>query len=310
MEELVIVGTGAAGLTAAIYSARANLSPLVLSGNVLGGQLTTTTEVENYPGYEAGILGSELMEKMQKQAERFGTRMKYAHVASCELRAGGPHTLHLEGGEQLECRALVIATGASPRKIGIPTEQALENKGVSYCAVCDGAFFRGVPIAVVGGGDSAMEEASFLTKFGTRVYIIHRRDEFRASKIMAERALKNPKIEPVWNSVVTEVLDVKQDKVTGVRVKNVQTNAERVIEVGAVFAAIGHVPNTQPFAPHLKVDANGYIEVEGGTSRTSLAGVFAAGDCADHVYRQAITAAGMGCKAAIDAERFLESQGH
>jgi thioredoxin reductase (NADPH) len=308
MESLVIVGTGAAGLTAAIYSARANLQPLVLSGNVLGGQLTTTTEVENYPGYEDGVFGAELMEKMQKQAERFGTRVKFGQVASCQLRPGGPHTLTLDGGEQLECKALIIATGASPRKIGLPSEKALENKGVSYCAVCDGAFFKGVPIVVVGGGDSALEEANFLTKFGTRVYIIHRRDEFRASKIMAERALKNPKIEPVWNSVVEEVLDVKADKVTGVRVRDVKTNQTRVIEAGGLFVAIGHVPNTQSFAGQVHTDAAGYIELEGASSRTNVPGVFAAGDCADHVYRQAITAAGMGCRAALDAERWLAAQ--
>ncbi len=308
MERLVIVGTGAAGFTAAIYSARANLEPLVIAGDVLGGQLTTTTDVENYPGFEAGVFGADLMEKMQKQAERFGTRIQYDYVESCELKPGGPHKLHLRGGDTIECRALIIATGASPRKLDIPSEKALENKGVSYCAVCDGAFFRDVPICVVGGGDSAMEEAHFLTKFGSKVYLIHRRDEFRASRIMIDRALKNPKIEVVYNSVVEEVLDVSKDKVTGVKVRNVLTEKVSTIECGALFMAIGHNPNTAPFAPHLETDSANYILLKQESTRTSVDGVFAAGDCADHVYRQAITAAGMGCRAALDAERWLEAQ--
>ncbi len=308
MEKLVIVATGAAGLTAAIYSARANLDPLVLAGDVTGGQLTTTTDVENYPGFEDGIMGPELMDKMQAQAKRFGARLQQGYVQDCELTDGGPHKLHLQGGKTIECEALIVATGASPRKLGLDSERKLENKGVSYCATCDGFFFRGVPIAVVGGGDSALEEGLFLTKFGTKVYIIHRRDEFRASKIMADRALAHDKIEVVWDSVVEEVLDVEKGEVTGVRVRNVKTDETRVIEVGGFFAAIGHIPNTQAFGKQLKVDEAGYILVDGDSSRTSVEGVFAAGDCADHVYRQAITAAGMGCRAAIDAERWLSAR--
>lgn len=309
MENLIIVGAGAAGYTAAIYASRANLDPLVLTGDVPGGQLTQTTDVENYPGFAQGVMGPELMDIMEKQAKRFGTRVKHlAFVESCELRQGGPHTLHLQDGEKLECKALIVATGARPRKLGLESELALENKGVSYCAVCDGFFFRGVPIVVVGGGDSAVEEATFLTKFASKVYMIHRRDELRASKIMADRAMNNEKVEIVWDSVVTEVLDVSEDKVTGVRVKNIKTDEERIIECGGFFPSIGHIPNTTAFAEQLDSDDSGYLIVKGDTSYTNVEGVFAAGDCADHVYRQAVTAAGMGCRAALDAERWLAAQ--
>jgi len=307
MEQLVIVGSGPAGLTAAIYSARAGLNPLVIEGGLPGGQLTQTTEVENYPGFPEGVNGFELIYNMRQQAERFGTRFVSDVVTGSELQSGGPHRLILAGGE-LRCRALIIATGARPRWLGVPGEEELKNKGVSACATCDGAFFRDVPIVVVGGGDSAMEEALFLTRFGSKVIVIHRRDQLRASKIMQQRAFDNPKIEFCWNSVVTEILDVEQGKVTGVRVRNVKTDEESVIPCGAVFMAIGHIPSTEPFRGQVETDEQGWIRLEGDSSRTNVEGVFAAGDCADHTYRQAVTAAGMGCRAAIDAERWLAAR--
>lgn len=310
MEKLVIIGSGSAGYTAAIYAARANLNPLLYVGLVPGGLLTTTTEVENYPGFATGIQGYDLMEAMRQQAERFGTRMEHDIVTAATLRPGGPHTLTLSSGATVETEALIIATGASHRKLELENEVKLANKGVTYCATCDGAFFRGVPHVVVGGGDSAMEEATFLTRFASKVYIIHRRDQFRASKIMAARVLENPKIEVQWNSVVVDVLDVAQGKVTGVVLKDTVTGATRTLACGAVFVAIGHVPQTQPFAGQIKLDDNGFVVLDGASSRTTVEGVFAAGDCADHVYRQAITAAGMGCRAAIDAERWLEARHH
>ena len=306
MEDLVIIGTGPSGYTAALYAARANLNPLVYAGDIIGGQLTQTTDVENFPGFPDGIMGPELMLNMHQQAERFGARIEYDFVESTEFRPGGPHTLKLQSGASIEAKAVIISTGATPRKLGLESEAALEHKGVTYCAVCDGAFWKDVPHIVVGGGDSAMEEAMFLTKFATKVTIVHRRDSFRASKIMADRAIANPKIEVAWNSVIEEVLGASAGKVTGVRLRDTQSNETRVVDAGAVFVAIGHIPNTAPF-PQIDKDDDGYIILNDHSSRTNIEGVFAAGDCADHVYRQAVTAAGMGCKAALDAERWLEA---
>lgn len=304
MEKVVIIGTGCAGLTAALYTARANLNPLVLTGTMPGGLLTTTSVVENFPGFPEGIDGYELMTRLQKQAERFGARVKFATVEKVDF-SKQPITLTVDG-DIVQTQALIIATGAGHRHLGLPSEEKLEKKGVTYCATCDGALpmFRNKPLVVIGGGDSACEEASYLTRFGSIVYLIHRRDQLRASKIMADRTLANPKIKPVWDSVVTEVLDVSKDTVTGVRVKNLKTNAETVIDCAGVFVAIGHAPNTALFEGLLDMDENGYLKPVHGTA-TKLPGVFAAGDCVDHVYRQAITAAGQGCAAAIDAERYL-----
>ena len=305
MEQVVIIGTGCAGLTAAIYTARANLSPLVLTGSHPGGLLTTTSIVENFPGFPEGIDGFELMQRLQKQAERFGARVKFGTVDSVDF-SGKPLKLVVDG-DPLETRTLIIATGSSPRQIGLPSETALEKHGVTYCATCDGALpqFRNQPLVVVGGGDSAVEEATYLTRFASQVYLIHRRDSLRASAIMQERALKHPKIKMVWNTVVTEVLDVAQKKVTGVKVKNITTGETSTLDCAGVFVAIGHTPNTKVFGGALETDEHGYIKLHGGT-RTSVSGVFAAGDVADSVYRQAVTAAGTGCAAAIEAERFLE----
>ena len=306
MEKVVIIGTGCAGLTAALYTARANLAPLVLTGTMPGGLLTTTSIVENFPGFPEGIDGYELMTRMQKQAERFGAKVKFGTVEAVEL---GQHPFRLSvDGDPVETQTLIIATGAGHRHLGLDSEHLLDKKGVTYCATCDGALpmFRNQPLVVVGGGDSACEEATYLTRFASVVYLIHRRDTLRASKVMAARTLTNPKIKPVWNSVVTDVLDVKQDKVTGVRVKNVQTNEETTIDCSGVFVAIGHTPNTQLFKGIITMDENGYIIPQEGT-QTNIPGVFVAGDCADHVYRQAVTAAGQGCAAAIDAERYLSA---
>ena len=306
MEKVVIIGTGCAGLTAALYTARANLEPLVLTGTMPGGLLTTTSIVENFPGFPEGIDGYELMTRMQKQAERFGAKVKFATVESVDLTQK-PLKLVVDG-DPVETQTLIIATGAGHRHLGLDSEHLLDKKGVTYCATCDGALpmFRNQPLVVVGGGDSACEEATYLTRFGSTVYLIHRRDTLRASKVMAARTLTNPKIKMVWNSVVTEVLDVKQGKVTGVRVKNTQTNTESVIDCAGVFVAIGHTPNTQLFKGIISMDENGYIIPQRGTE-TNVSGVFVAGDCSDHVYRQAITAAGQGCAAAIDAERYLSA---
>jgi thioredoxin reductase (NADPH) len=307
MEKLVIIGSGCAGWTAALYSARANLKPLVLTGKQPGGLLTTTTVVENYPGFPEGVDGYELMTRFQKQAERFGARSKFGEVESADL-SQQPFLLTVDG-ETVQTETIIIASGASHRHLGIESEHKLENKGVTYCATCDGALpiFRNQALVVVGGGDSACEEAMYLTRFGSTVYLVHRRDKLRASKIMAERALSNAKIKPVWNSVVTEVLDVKQDKVTGVRLKNLLTDAENVLDCAGLFVAIGHVPSTQIFRGMIDMDETGYIIPKGG-SATNVPGVFVAGDCADRVYRQAVTAAGMGCAAAIDAERYLAAR--
>ena len=305
LEQVVIIGSGCAGYTAAVYAARANLAPLVLTGAMPGGLLTTTSIVENYPGFAEGIDGTDLMIQMQSQAERFGARVQFGSTVEAVDLEERPFKLTVDGQEVL-AQTLIIASGAGHRHLGLESEEKLEKKGVTYCATCDGALpmFRDQPLVVVGGGDSACEEATYLTRFASKVYLIHRRDELRASKIMAERALGNEKIEPVWDSVVTEVLDVAEDKVTGVRVKNVKTEGESVIDCAGVFIAIGHVPNTQIFKGQIDMDEAGYVtRVEG--SRTSVEGVFVAGDCSDNVYRQAVTAAGMGCAAAIDAERFL-----
>ena len=302
-EKLIIIGSGPAGLTAAIYAARAELKPLLLAGEMPGGLLTQTSEVENFPGFPEGINGSELMSRMQQQAERFGVRVEYEQVDSVTLSDGGPQRLRLADGRELEAEALIVSTGAAPRYLGLPSEEKFRNRGVSACATCDGAFFRDVPVVVVGGGDSAAEEATFLTRFASKVYLIHRRHELRASKIMVDRVLANPKIEVVWDSVVEEITGDKE--LDGVRVRNVVTGAERRIDCRGYFAALGHVPNTALFKGVLELDEQGFIRLFENSSRTSLRGVFAAGDCADHVYRQAITAAGMGCCAAIDAERYL-----
>jgi len=300
MENVIIVGTGCAGLTAAVYTARANLSPLVLEGRLPGGQLTTTTSVENFPGFPEGVDGPELIERMHKQAEKFGSRFQYGVVE--EFEPGTPHRIKVDG-IWMETKALIIASGASPRYIGIEGEKALIGHGLTSCATCDGAFYRNVPVCVVGGGDSACEEASFLTRFASEVYLIHRRDSLRASKIMADRALANPKIKPIWNSVVTSYI-TEDGEVSGVKLKNLQDGSESDLPLKCVFVAIGHEPNTAPFRKSLHTDENGYLVQTSGT-RTNVAGVFAAGDVADHVYRQAITAAGQGCAAAIDAERWL-----
>lgn len=307
MEKVVIIGSGCAGWTAALYTARANLQPLVLTGRQPGGLLTTTSIVENYPGFPEGVDGYELMTRMQKQAERFGARASFGVVEKADL-SKRPFELTVDG-ERVEAQTVIIATGASHRHLGVPGEDLLETKGVTYCATCDGALpvFRNQTLVVVGGGDSACEEALYLTRFGSAIHLVHRRDQLRASKIMAERALSNPKIKPVWDSVVTEVLDPKQDKVTGVKLKNLKTGAESILNCAGVFVAIGHSPSTEIFKGRIDMDANGYVIPRKGTM-TNVSGVFVAGDCADHIYRQAITAAGAGCAAAIDAERFLAAQ--
>jgi thioredoxin reductase (NADPH) len=304
--DVIILGSGCAGLTAAVYAARANLKPLVIEGHETGGQLTLTTEVENYPGFADGILGPELIEQMRKQAARFGAEYRTGAATAADL-SKRPFRLTLDGKDELQCNTLIIASGASARMLGLESERKLLGHGVSTCATCDGFFFRGKELFVVGGGDSAIEEGTFLTKFASRVTIIHRRDALRASKIMQDRAFKNPKVEFIWDSVIEEVLGT--DKVEGARLKNVKTGETTDAKVDGIFLAIGHVPNTGIFEGQLERDKTGYI-ITGEGSRTNVPGVFAAGDCQDHVYRQAITAAGSGCKAAIDAERFLESGGH
>jgi len=305
MENVVIIGSGCAGWTAALYTARANLNPIVVTGATPGGLLTTTSIVENFPGFPEGVDGTDLMVRMQQQAERFGTRVQLGAMVEAVDFSKRPFVMTVDG-EKVETKTIIIATGAGHKHLDVPGEALLEKKGVTYCATCDGALpmFRNQPLVVVGGGDSACEEATYLTRFASVVYLIHRRDTLRASKIMAERTLANPKIKPVWDSVVTEVLDVKQDKVTGVRIKNTKTGKESSLDCTGVFVAIGHVPNTQLFKGVIDMDENGYVIPKRG-SETNVPGVFVAGDCSDHVYRQAITAAGMGCAAAIDAERYL-----
>lgn len=305
-ERLVIIGCGPAGLTAAIYAARASLAPLVISGQLPGGLLTQTGEVENFPGFEEGISGYELMDKMDKQAKRFGARVIFDQVSSVNFTDGGVQTLKLMSGKEIEAEAVIIAAGATPRWLGLESEERLKNRGVSACATCDGAFYRNMDVAVAGGGDSAMEEATFLTKFASKVYLIHRRDEFRASPIMVERAKSNPKIEIVTNAVIDEILGEKE--VEGIAVHDVKTMEKREIPCKGFFAALGHIPATQLYKEFINTDEKGYIILKNNSSLTNLKGVFAAGDCADPVYRQAIHAAGMGCTAAMDAVKYLEGK--
>lgn len=305
MRKIVIIGSGPAGLTAAIYSARANLSPLLIEGWQSGGQLTTTTEVENYPGFAKGIMGPELMKDMRAQAERFGTEFLTGDVSAVTLTQR-PFSITIDGEQTVQAKTIIIATGASAIQIGLPNEKRLTGHGVSTCATCDGFFFKGKELIVVGGGDSAMEEANFLTKFATKVSIVHRRDKLRASKIMQDRSMKNEKISFVWNSVVEDILG--NEVVTGVRLKNIVTGKTVVMPCAGVFVAIGHTPNTALFTGQLDMDTKGYLIAKNGTA-TSVPGIFAAGDVQDSTYRQAITAAGSGCMAAIDAERFLEGSG-
>ncbi len=301
---MIIVGSGCAGLTAAIYAGRANLSPLVIEGIEPGGQLSTTTLVENFPGFVEGIDGPQLIMDMKAQAQRFGARFAYSTVGGFEPGSGSLR-VKIDDAWQ-ETRTLVIASGASARWLGLPGEKALVGHGLTSCATCDGAFYRNVPVCVVGGGDSAAEEATFLTRFASKVYLIHRRGELRASPIMAARALANQKIEPVWNTIPVEYLTDSEGEMRGVRLRNVNNGEESELEVKCVFVAIGHNPNTAPFRGQLDMDENGYLIQHSGT-HTNIPGVFAAGDVADHVYRQAITAAGEGCAAALDAERYLAS---
>lgn len=302
--KVVIMGSGPAGLTAALYTARANLEPLVFEGFEAGGQLTLTTDVENYPGFENGIMGPDLINTMRNQAERFGAKCLLSDIDSVDL---SKHPFRIKSGEtEVQADSFIIASGASARMLGIPSEKDLIGHGVSTCATCDGFFFKDKEIIVVGGGDSAMEEATFLTKFASKVSVIHRRDSLRASKIMQDRAFKNERIKFIWNSVVEEVLGEKGKGVTGVKIKNIETERITEMKIDGVFIAIGHNPNTKIFNGLLETDENGYIITSEGTSETNIPGVFAAGDVQDTRYKQAITAAGSGCMAAIDAEKFLE----
>ena len=307
MRNVVIIGSGCAGNTAALYAARANLKPLVISGHEAGGQLSLTTLVENFPGFPEGINGPELVENIRKQAEHFGAEYMHGAVIDTDL-SNRPFRLNLEG-EWMEARTVIIASGASARWLGLESEQKLIGHGVSSCATCDGFFYRGKKIMVVGGGDSAMEEANFLTRFGSEVALVHRREEFRASKIMLDRARRNPKIRFVPNTVVEEIHDVSKSLVSSVRLRNLKTSQTWDEEVDGFFVAIGHIPNTAVFKGQIDTDPDGYIISKGG-ARTNISGVFHAGDVQDRVYRQAITAAGAGCMAAIEAERYLEAEGH
>ncbi len=302
MEKVVIAGTGPAGLTAAVYLARANLSPLVLEGLQPGGQLTTTTDVENFPGFPEGIDGTSLVMKMREQAERFGARFHRGEIVDADFTGQVPRVV-LEEGQSIETLSLIIATGAKAKYLGIDSEQKLIGRGVSGCATCDGALYRDVPVAVIGGGDTAMEDSLFLTRFASKVTLIHRRDEFRASRIMADRVLNHPKIEVRWNTIVEEVLDMARNEVTGVRLRNTKTGTGDTVPVAALFVAIGHEPNTKVLRGKLETNEQGYLVTN--NTRTKIPGVFAAGDVQDPTYRQAVTAAGSGCMAALEAERYL-----
>ncbi|MEP6937296.1 MAG: thioredoxin-disulfide reductase [Chthoniobacterales bacterium] len=304
MEKLIIVGSGCAGLTAAIYAARANLNPLVLEGRQPGGQLSTTTLVENFPGFPEGIDGPQLIMNMHAQAEKFGARFAYSEVTGFEPANG--HVRLLADDEWLESQALIIASGASARWLGLENEEKLIGHGLTSCATCDGAFYRNVPVCVIGGGDSAAEEAIFLTRFASRVYLIHRRDKLRASKIMADRVLAHLKIEPIWNTVVTGYVTDEKGEMQSVQLRNVETHEERELEIACVFVAIGHDPNTRSFAGNLETDPDGYLLVK-HLAESKHPGVFIAGDVADRVYKQAITSAGSGCAAAMEAEKYLST---
>jgi thioredoxin reductase (NADPH) len=307
VEPVVIIGSGPAGYTAAIYAARAQLSPILLEGSVTaGGALMNTTEVENFPGFQKGIMGPALMEEMRAQAEKFGTRFVTDDAVKVDLK-GDVKTIQDGSGNTYLAKSVILATGSGYKKIGLPKEETLSGRGVSYCATCDGFFFKEQAIAVVGGGDSALEEATFLTRFASKVYLIHRRNELRASRIMQQRAQNDPKIEFVWNSQVIDILG--EEKVTGVRVKDTVTGDEKNIDLTGLFVAIGHVPRSELLIGQIDLDANGYVKTQSDSTKTNIEGVFACGDLVDHVYRQAITAAGTGCQAALDAERFLASQG-
>jgi thioredoxin reductase (NADPH) len=302
MHEVVILGAGPAGLTAAIYAARANLAPIVITGPLFGGQLALTTDVENFPGFPDGVLGPELMELMKRQAERFGTEVRIGEVTEVGLTR---YPLRMTfDGELLETKSLIIATGATARLLGVPGEETLYGRGVSTCATCDGFFYRGKTVMVVGGGDSAVEEGTFLTRYASKVYLVHRRDRLRASQILQDRAMKNEKMSFIWDTVVEEIIGDEDSGVAATRLRNVKTGAEEELAVDGVFIAIGHTPTTKVFEGQLKLDEQGYI-VTDSRMHTNLKGVFACGDCQDHIYRQAITAAGTGCMAAMEAEKFL-----
>jgi thioredoxin reductase (NADPH) len=305
MEKVVIVGTGCAGLTAAIYTGRASLAPLVLQGKQPGGQLTTTTAVENFPGFPEGVDGPDLIMRMQAQAEKFGARFQFGTLE--EFEPGENHHRVKIDGQWVETETLIIASGAAAKWPGLPDEKKYIGHGLTSCATCDGAFYRDVPVCVIGGGDSACEEATFLTRFASKVYLIHRRDTLRASKIMADRALSNPKVEVLWNRKPVEYLADAEGHIRGIVLEDTHTGTRSELEVKCVFVAIGHTPNTAPFRGQLDTDENGYLIQHGGT-KTNVPGVYAAGDVADHVYRQAITAAGQGCAAAIEAERYLAAR--